>query len=365
MNLGKKIHIRKQVLGENALYFVIWVCVFLVPFMNAGLVSEKVIDLREVVLSWLIILPFFLLFLLNTWLLFRYLHRKHLYWVYYLVSVVLIAGVFTMLELYEQSDIAFAVSLGTIGQSFEAKHIVLSVFPWWGNMIAAALMFGANNAICIFYRNMQHDEDKERLQRQNIQAEMYYLKHQINPHFLMNTLNNIHALVDIDSEAAKQAVIQLSDMMRYVVYDTGGNTISLRNDIKFIKNYIELMRIRYTDDVDIKFTYPNQLVGRVDIPPLIFIVFVENAFKHGISYNSESYIYVDLSYENDYVIGRFENSVNENSRKDKPGIGLENVRKRLDLIYGNNYDLQIEKKSNSYCVTLKIPTLKNNEMHRN
>ena len=250
MKLGKKIHIRKQVLGENALYFVIWVCVFLVPFMNAGLVSEEVIDLREVVLSWLKILPFFLLFLLNTWLLFRYLHRKHLYWVYYLVSVVLIAGVFAMLELYEQSDIAFAVSLGTIGQSFEAKHIVLSVFPWWGNMIAAALMFGANNAICIFYRNMQHDEDKERLQRQNIQAEMYYLKHQINPHFLMNTLNNIHALVDIDSEAAKQAVIQLSDMMRYVVYDTGVDAIALKQDLKFIEEYIELMRIRYTDDVD-------------------------------------------------------------------------------------------------------------------
>ena len=175
-----RIKIRKQVLGENALYMVIWVCVFLVPFMNAGLTSEEIIDLREVILSWLKILPFFLIFLLNTWLLFRYLHRKHLYWVYYLVSIVLIVGVFTMLELYEKSDIAFAVSLGTIGQSFEAKHISLTVFPWWGNMIAAALMFWANNAICIFYRNMQKDEDSERLQRQNIQAEMYYLKHQIN-----------------------------------------------------------------------------------------------------------------------------------------------------------------------------------------
>ena len=364
--MGKlRIKIRKQVLGENALYFVIWVCVFLVPFMNAGLVSEEVIDLREVVLSWLKILPFFLLFLLNTWLLFRYLHRKHLYWVYYLVSVVLIAGVFTMLELYEQSDIAFAVSLGTIGQSFEAKHIVLSVFPWWGNMIAAALMFGANNAICIFYRNMQHDEDKERLQRQNIQAEMYYLKHQINPHFLMNTLNNIHALVDIDSEAAKQAVIQLSDMMRYVVYDTGGNSIALQEDIKFVKNYIELMRIRYTDDVNISFKYPQRLRGRINVPPLIFIVFVENAFKHGVSYKTGSYINIEIEYENGFVIGRVENSVNEKSRATKPGIGLDNVRKRLDLIYGSNYELQIEDTSHSYCVTLKIPTLNGNEMHSN
>ena len=361
--MGKlKINIRKQVLGENALYLAVWVGVFLVPFMNAGLMSEEVIDMRAVLLSWLKILPFFLLFLLNQSVMFRYLHRKHLYWVYYLVSAILIGGMFMLLELYEHSDIAFVVSLGTIGQSFEAQHIALTVFPWWGNIIAAVLMFGANNLVCIFYRNMQKDEDAERLQRQHVQAEMYYLKHQINPHFLMNTLNNIHALVDIDTEAAKQTVIQLSNMMRYVVYDAGGNAISLRDDIKFIKNYIDLMRIRYTDDVAITFNYPQRLRGRVDIPPLIFIVFVENAFKHGISYNSTSYINIDITYEEGHVIGRFENSVNEKSRGAKPGIGLENVRKRLDLIYGRRYDLQIEEGDN-YCVTLKLPTLNDNEMY--
>ena len=365
MKLGKKIHIRKQVLGENALYLVIWVIVFLVPFMNAGLMSEKVINIGASLLSWLKILPFFILFLLNNLVLFRFLHRKYLYWVYYLVSVALIVSLFTGLEFYEQSDVAFAFSLGTIGQSFEARHIALTVFPWWGNMIAAALMFGANNALYTFYRNMQRDEDEERLQRQNIQAEMYYLKHQINPHFLMNTLNNIHALVDIDSEAAKQTVIQLSDMMRYVVYDTGGNSIALKDDIKFVKNYIELMRIRYTDDVKISFNYPQKLQGRINIPPLIFIVFVENAFKHGVSYNSSSYINVDIECEESFVIGRFENSVNENSRKSKPGIGLDNVRKRLDLIYGSAYELQVDETEKNYCVTLKIPTLNGDEVHSN
>jgi LytS/YehU family sensor histidine kinase len=181
----------------------------------------------------------------------------------------------------------------------------------------------------------------------------------------MNTLNNIHALIDIDSEAAKQTVLQLSDMMRYVVYETGGNSISLKDDIKFMKNYIDLMRIRYTDDVKISFAYPPRLQGRIDIPPLIFIVFVENAFKHGVSYNSTSYINIDIKCENGFVIGRFENSVNQQSHKSKPGIGLENVSKRLDLIYGSDYELHIDDMSNSYCVTLKIPTLNNNEMHSN
>ena len=213
---------------------------------------------------------------------------------------------------------------------------------------------------------MQRDEDAERLQRQNIQAEMYYLKHQINPHFLMNTLNNIHALVDIDSESAKQTIIQLSDMMRHVVYDTGENSIDLKEELKFVKNYVELMRIRYTDDVSISFNYPQNLSGRISVPPLIFIVFVENAFKHGVSYNSSSYINIEIEYDGNYVVGHFENSVSESSRKSKPGIGLENVRKRLDLIYGaENYELQVEDRDERYCVMVKIPILNSNEVYRN
>ena len=361
---GKQLLIRKQVIGENALYFCVWFSVFIVPLMNAGMMSEEIRP-DKMIVAWMKILPFYLLFVTNRYLLFRYLHRKYLYWAYYLVSALLIGGTFSLLELYEQSDIAFTISLGEVGDSVKASHTSLSVFPWWGNMLAAAGMFAVNDLIRHFYRTMQKDEDSERLQRQNVEAEMYYLKHQINPHFLMNTLNNIHALVDIDTEAAKQTVIQLSNMMRYVVYDAGGNNISLKDDVKFIKNYINLMRIRYTDDVDIRFDYPHDLEEKIDIPPLIFIVFVENAFKHGVSYNTESYIHIEMEYKEGYVIGRFENSISEQSRKSDRGIGLENVRKRLDLIYDTRYDLAIEESGDNYCVTLKIPTLNGDEMYSN
>ena len=274
MELGGKIKIRKQFIGESTLYFLVWVLVFIAPFMNAGLMSEEIADPRVSLLALLKILPFLFIFLLNNLVLYRYMRNGRLRWFYYAIVAVLVVLMFSMIDLYEQQN---AKAAGYIG---------LAVFPWWGNMIAAALMIGANNSISALYRNMQRDEDAERLQRQNIQAEMYYLKHQINPHFLMNTLNNIHAMIDIDTEAAKQIVLQLSDMMRYVVYDTGVNAIALRDDLRFIKNYIDLMRIRYTDDVKIIYNYPQQFKGRVDVPPLIFIVFVENAFKHGVSYNS-------------------------------------------------------------------------------
>lgn len=364
MKDNKILKIRKQVIGENALYFSVWLGVFLVPLMNAGMTSEQIRP-DMMLVAWLKIMPFYLLFVTNTFLLFRYLHRKPLYWVYYLVSAILIGGVFSLLEWYEQSNVAFTISLGAVGDSVKVSHTSLSVFPWWGNMLAAAAMFAANNAIVTFYRTMREEEDSERLQRQNLQAEMYYLKHQINPHFLMNTLNNIHALVDIDGEAAKQAVIQLSDMMRYVVYGAGGDAIALTKDLRFIENYIELMRIRYTDDVKILYNRPEQLSGNIEIPPLTFIVFVENAFKHGVSYDSESYIYIDIKCEGNFIVGRFENSIHSNKRKDNPGIGLENVRKRLDLIYNNHYDLQIDESDKSYCITLRIPTLNSYEMYRN
>lgn len=353
MELGGKIKIRKQFIGESTLYFLVWVLVFIAPFMNAGLMSEEIADPRVSLLALLKILPFLFIFLLNHLVLFRYLRKGRFPWLYLLVVALLIVLLFSMIDLYERQN---AKAAGFIG---------LAVFPWWGNMIAAALMIGANNSITMLYRNMQRDEDAERLQRQNIQAEMYYLKHQINPHFLMNTLNNIHAMIDIDTEAAKQIVLQLSDMMRYVVYETGGNVIALREDLRFIKNYIELMRIRYTDNVKVTYNYPQQLKGRVDVPPLIFIVFIENAFKHGVSYNSDSYINVDIAVDGESVVGRFENSVNENSHKQRPGIGLENVRKRLDLIYGSNYLLSIEEDEKKYSVTLKIPALNGNEMHSN
>lgn len=151
----------------------------------------------------------------------------------------------------------------------------------------------------------------------------------------MNTLNNIHALIDIDArtEYAKSAVIELSKMMRYVLYESGSETISLKKDIQFIENYIELMRIRYDSSIDICLDYPATIPNKVAIPPLPPIVFVENAFKHGVSYNHASFIHIRIGYRDDAVTAVI---WQQPSRKSRPGttvIGLENVKKRLALIY--------------------------------
>ena len=363
MKLFENLNIRKQVIGENILYAIIWLAVYLVPFMSAGLMSENV-NIGAALASWLKIIPYYVLFLINNYLLYPYLYARKRYTIYALVGAALILVIFTSLDIYERAEhIGIAWPFGPTNDGISRQHLPMTVFPWWGNLVAGALMLAANNIIRKMYGAMKADEDNAHLERQNIQAEMSYLKHQINPHFLMNSLNNIHALVDIDTEVAKQSIIQLSDMMRYVVYDTGGDAIALKRDIKFIEEYIELMRIRYTDDVDITFAYPQNLNNKIMVPPLIFVVFVENAFKHGVSYNAKSYIHIDIAYDDDRVVAHFENSVHASNTPRKSGIGLENVRKRLDLIYGKAYKLEIDNKAEDrYCITLEIPTI-NDKMY--
>ena len=169
---------------------------------------------------------------------------------------------------------------------------------------------------------------------------------------------NIHALIDIDAECAKSAVIELSKMMRYVLYDSGREHISLEKDVQFLENYIELMRIRYVDAIDIRVRYPRPLPAGVTIPPLLLIVFVENAFKHGVSYNRSSFIHIDIACDGGMLVSRIVNSRHREPDAGRTGIGLENVRKRLDLIYGpKGYGLRIDDSDPAtYTVQLEIPT---------
>ena len=227
----------------------------------------------------------------------------------------------------------------------DSRKASFSNLEMYWNVVLGFFMTGANTGIKLIYQSMRDEQQMEELKRQNLEAEMDYLKYQINPHFFMNTLNNIHALIDIDTEYAKSAVIELSKMMRYVLYESGHEIISLNRDIQFVQNYIGLMRIRYTDAVDIRVEYPHDLPPQISIPPLLLIVFVDNAFKHGVSYSKPSFIHLRIDYADGKVVSTIGNSLHSpQAEKHNAGIGLENVRKRLSLIYGpKNYSLDIDE----------------------
>jgi|MGYP000076805008 LytS/YehU family sensor histidine kinase len=170
----------------------------------------------------------------------------------------------------------------------------------------------------------------------------------------MNTLNNIHALVDIDTEKAKQTIVELSRLMRYVLYESNNRLISLSKELQFLNHYIELMRIRYTDKVRIDVSFPTD-TGEVQVPPLLFVSFVENAFKHGVSYQHASFVSVCLQVVGEEIHFVCSNSNYYRSEDQHHGIGLDNIRKRLRLLFGERYKLSIDDTADCFDVQLLVP----------
>ena len=222
-------------------------------------------------------------------------------------------------------------------------------------IIILILMLGMNVGIKLYFRQREDQKKLGELEKENLEQQLEYLRYQINPHFFMNTLNNSHALVDIDPEKAKQTILELSKMMRFVLYEGNKKGVPLDREITFLQNYITLMKLRYTDKVRITVDVPASLPNR-EVPPLMFITFVENAFKHGVSYRQDSFISVELSVERgDKLAFTCRNSKIPNEEDKHGGVGLKNVRQRLDLIYGSDYTLDIRDEDNTYTVNLTIP----------
>lgn len=340
-------------IGENLLYLMVWMVIILVPVLNSKMLEEVHVSLENILIAWLKIAPYLLIFIIHNSLIApRLLLRKHRYVWYLVVNLLTITAVFSLVAIYEKY-----APYDTEPYILNGKASFTDLAIYW-NILLGFFMTGLNMGIKLLYRSLRDEQQMEELKRQNLQAEMDYLRYQINPHFFMNTLNNIHALIDIDTEYAKSAVIELSKMMRYVLYESGSETISLKKDIQFIENYIELMRIRYDSSIDICLDYPATIPNKVATPPLLLIVFVENAFKHGVSYNHASFIHIRIGYRDDAVTAVISNSRHEKSRPGTTGIGLENVKKRLALIYQDNYTLSIDDSDPAvYTVKLIIPIM--------
>ena len=220
--------------------------------------------------------------------------------------------------------------------------------------ISAVLLMGMNVGVKFYFKSEKDAEEMQMLERQNLEQNLEYLKYQVNPHFFMNTLNNIHALVDIDPEKAKTTIVELSKMMRYILYEGNNRLIPLMREVQFLRNYVMLMRLRYPQKVDITLDVPQALPDKM-LPPLLLIIFVENAFKHGISYCNESFIHISLKFSGGRLFFRCRNSKNTQQGDRHGGLGLVNVRKRLELIFASQYRLDIADGADTYSVTLNFP----------
>ncbi len=349
---------QKQAIGENLLYLMVWLAIILVPVLNSKMMSELHVSLENVLTTWRKIVPYLTIFLVHNFLICRYLLRKqHL--IYALLIVLLNSCVFGVVEYFQKFYLFNEAEINTASDLILQHKATFTDLEMYWNVVLGIFMCGANSGIKLMYQSIRDEQEMKELKQQNMLAEMDYLKYQINPHFFMNTLNNIHALIDIDTESAKNAVIELSKMMRYVLYDSEHQSISLDRDIQFLRNYIELMRIRYSEELQISVEAPDIRTDRIKIPPLLLIVFVENAFKHGVASNRPSFIRIRIDCTEERVKAIFVNSRRSRiAEPHKQGIGLSNVRKRLGLIYGEkNFVLDIREDETTYTLELEIPTL--------
>lgn len=228
------------------------------------------------------------------------------------------------------------------------------------NAVSLVLVVGLSIAVRMSQRMQHIEQARKEAEQSRTEAELSNLRNQLNPHFLLNTLNNIYALIAFDTEKAQFAVDELSRLLRHVLYDNQQDFVPLSKEVDFMQNYIELMKIRVTSGVKINTNIKVEPDDSTPIAPLIFISLLENAFKHGISPRGEGCIDVDISRDGDDIICQITNSNHPKRDNDKSGsgIGLEQVSKRLELIYPGRY--QWEKgpteDNKQYCSKIIIHT---------
>ena len=210
----------------------------------------------------------------------------------------------------------------------------------------------------ILERQSRIEKLQKEMEKEKLNSELAFLKNQVSPHFFFNTLNNIYALIGINADDSQKAVLKLSKLMRYLLYESEKGDTKLSHEIDFMYNYIDLMKLRMNEKIDLSVSLPENYSDIV-FPPLIFIPFIENAFKHGVSYRKKSFIRIEMTIDDNDIMFHCTNSVVKNGdekEEKEPGIGLENVTKRLKLLFPGRHELKIDQSEIEYKVFLKITT---------
>ncbi len=249
---------------------------------------------------------------------------------------------------------------------FAFYHINELIFPGWeqgefwqlyrivqtGMIITSPMIFLIG--ITVVYRLVESQRKLAEIAEERTKAELQYLKNQINPHFFFNTLNNLYGLALAKSDKTSEVVMKLSELMSYMLYDTRQSTVPLTKELNYIQNYIELEEIRFEGRFSCNVGMEGD-VESVNLPPMLLLPFVENAFKHGVNTASrDAWINVIVKADRDRLSFVVENSVGEKKAETKGGLGIENVKRRLELLYPQKHTLEYGKTEEGYKITLEL-----------
>ena len=262
------------------------------------------------------------------------------------VAISLIIITFTPLVFVKDSEVQYlSNTFGEHSVFYEFGHN----FPRFSVVTFISLVLAINNRLKYI------EQQRLKAEQEKLNAKLSYLKAQINPHFLFNTLNSIYSLAIGKSDLTADAVVKLSTMMRYVVSEVHQDLVSLEREINYIMSYIELQRIRFGDSIDLSFSVEGDITSK-KIGPLILISFVENAFKHGINAEEVSRVSVVIKVDSEKLqLEVFNNKVQVNSNSEmRSGVGIENTKGRLELLYPGRHTLVINDTENDFLVSLTL-----------
>jgi two-component system LytT family sensor kinase len=303
-----------------------------------------------------------IIFYINYFLLVpRYYFENRKYRYFFSVAVLLVFFYFVSDQSNKYISTYFA-EMGVKGNIITPPGDVMMHGPPMRNI--HLFNYGFTSVFLVFFslglrvleRHSSIEKVQKELEREKLNSELAFLKNQISPHFFFNTLNNIYSLIAINAKDSQDAVLKLSKMMRYLLYESERGDAKLRSEIDFMNNYIDLMRLRLSDKMSLNISFPEEYTDHT-LPPLLFIPFIENAFKHGLSFREKSFIEISLISNAEGIFFRCLNSSAPADRNDgngNLGIGLGNVKKRLDLLFPGRYSLEIKKSDSDFGVQLKI-----------
>ncbi len=224
---------------------------------------------------------------------------------------------------------------------------------FWMAFMSITMMTGLLCGAKFFVDKIRADRQAKVLEQQRLESELQYLKAQVNPHFLFNTINSVYILIRKDPEKAAETLIKLSDLLRFQLYETSDNLISIEKELDYIKNYIELEKLRKGEKVKFELSLGSNLKG-FQIAPFLLMPLLENTFKH-VSHHDNNKIEVDLTCGNGQLKASFFNTIDDGPTSNIGGIGLKNLKRRLDIIYPDAHVLTVEKNNDYYRTTLTIP----------
>ena len=318
---------------------IVWLAIFLSPILYLGL--DHSLDVSTFFRCLALPVCLFVAYYANyLWIVPRYFFRDHTrtYFIINAIMVVVLTMVISVWVKWSGSPFSFAHLLPA-AQGYDQQNTSTRIIQMLHTIFNLCVSIGIATLVRMSLRWVQEKDARAVAAMAQREAELENLRYQINPHFLLNTLNNIYALTAFNQEKAQSAIMQLSKMMRHVLYENDCDHLNIKDEVSFIHNYVNLMKLRLTDDVEITVETDIPQTYDVHVAPMLFISLVENAFKHGISPAGHSFIHIRIMADSQSVTCEIVNSNHPKSASDKSGsgIGLHQVQRRLDLLYPGKY----------------------------